>query len=76
MSKRKTNVQTITDIMEFSSFGALAQVFVMDALAKAAERVASAPPEAFENWDNQLIAPEMWRGVAEEIRLKLMERGY
>jgi len=73
MPKQKTNVEVITDIMEYSEFGALAQMFVIDALTKAAKRVAEAPwPEiskAFEG--NQMISARAWQGVAKEIQAKL-----
>jgi hypothetical protein len=67
--KHKTNVEAVVDLMEWSKYGALAQVFVIDALVKQAARVANAPPGAIE--DNGFIAPEAWRGVAREIAEKL-----
>jgi hypothetical protein len=73
---RKTNVQTVKAIMEFSEYGALAQAFVMNAIGQAAKETAEAPPEAFANWNNQLISPEAWQGVAREIHAKLTEAGY
>lgn len=67
--KRKTNVQIVKDIMENSRYGALAQVFVMDALHKFSDAVAESelkdyPPGSF-------VAPEAWIGVAKEIKNKL-----
>jgi hypothetical protein len=66
-----TNVEVITEIMEFSRYGALAQMFVMDALSKQARAVADAPPEAFEGDGWKLVNPQAWRGVAREIAGKL-----
>ncbi|WP_185732926.1 hypothetical protein [Burkholderia seminalis] len=40
MTQRMTNLECLTDIMEFSRYGALAQAFVMDALSKHAEHIA------------------------------------
>lgn len=69
MKKRKTNVQIVTDIMNNSEYGALAQLFVMDALTKMSKtisktQVSDYPPDGF-------VAPESWIGVAKEIRKKL-----
>lgn len=71
--RRPTNVDVITEIMEFSRFGALSQMFVIDALSKAARAMADAPPEDFagEEWKNSFMSPEAWQGVAREIADKL-----
>ena len=65
----KTNVETITDIMEFSNFGAMAQVFVIDAVTKMAGLVARSKVEDYP--ENGFINPEAWIGVAKEIEGKL-----
>lgn len=67
---RKTNVEAITELMEFSKYGALAQMFVIDALTRHAEAVMEAPDSAFESMAG-FIAPQAWRGVAKEIKEKL-----
>lgn len=69
--KQKTNVEVVVDLMEFSRYGALSQMFVMDALAKHARHVADAPPEAFESMKGGFINPVAWQGVAREIAEKL-----
>jgi hypothetical protein len=66
-----TNIDKITGIMEYSQFGALAQMFVMDAVSKFANLVANTPIEELESMRNGLISPEGWRGVAVEIAEKL-----
>lgn len=43
-----TNLECPTEIMTFSRYGALAQAFVMDALSKHAERVATVPLETLQ----------------------------
>ncbi len=43
-----TNLECLTEIMTFSRYGALAQAFVMDALSKHAERVATVPLETLQ----------------------------
>jgi hypothetical protein len=37
--KRQTNVEAIVELMEFSQYGALAQLFVLDALGKSSLRM-------------------------------------
>ncbi|MDN8037889.1 MULTISPECIES: hypothetical protein [Burkholderia cepacia complex] len=68
-----TNLECVTDIMEFSRYGALAQAFVMDALSKQAERVAKLPPDELQKQlgDRSLVSARAWHGVAEEIHMKL-----
>lgn len=68
---RKSNVEIITDLMEFSNFGALAQVFVMDALSKQAHHVINATPDELAAMGGGIIPPDVWQGVAKEIFDKL-----
>ena len=60
-----TNVEFIVDLMKFSSSGALAQIFVIDAVMKHADAVAALDPEAI---DNPLISGYAWVRCAQEIR--------
>lgn len=73
MPKPKTNIDFMCDLMDFSRFGALAQMFVIDALSKWSAKVAETPIEelraAFKN--TPLINAEAWQGVAREIKDKL-----
>ncbi|MGG2042849.1 hypothetical protein [Burkholderia gladioli] len=73
MSKRTTNLECITEIMAFSKYGALAQAFVLDALSKHAERVATLPLDALQKQlgDHPLVSARAWHGVAQEIHTKL-----
>lgn len=73
MAKQMTNVECVTDIMEFSRFGALAQAFVMDVLSKHARQVAETPIEALREafGENPMIGADAWQGVAKEIHTKL-----
>lgn len=72
-TRRATNVEAITEIMEFSRYGALAQLFIIDALSKQARCVADAPPESFqgEGWQGSMISGTAWQAVAREIADKL-----
>lgn len=73
MPKPKTNIDFMCDLMDFSHFGPLAQMFVIDALSKWSEKIANTPIEelrgAFEG--NPLIGAEAWQGVARGIKEKL-----
>lgn len=69
--KHFTNLEKISEIMEYSNFGALAQVFVMDAVSKHARLIAKTSIEDLECMRDGLISPESWQGVAAEIETKL-----
>lgn len=68
-----TNVEAVTELMEFSRYGALAQMFVIDALTKHAERVAAMTDEQVAKLDAEsgMVNMTAWRGVAREIKAKL-----
>lgn len=64
MKGRMTNMELLQHIATFSKFGALAEMFIIDALLKHSERVAKADPAAV---DSALVSGEAWVGVAKEI---------
>ncbi|MCA7991739.1 hypothetical protein LGM63_13915 [Burkholderia cepacia] len=68
-----TNLECLTDIMTFSRYGVLAQPFVMEALSKHAERVATAPLSQLQAQfgANPMISAQAWQSVAREIHDKL-----
>ncbi len=69
MAKRPmSNIEKVQHIMSYSRYGALAQLFVMDALHKWTGIITKASPAQF---DNGLVNPEAWIGVAREIQNKL-----
>jgi hypothetical protein len=62
----KTNVEAVVDMMEFSKFGAMAQLVIMTAIEKyctlaANERLA----------EKGMINPDAWQGAAKEILEKI-----
>jgi hypothetical protein len=66
MAKRSmTNIEKVQHIMGYSRYGALAQLFVMDALYKWTGIISKAPPEQV---DNGFVDGEAWIGVAKEIQ--------
>jgi hypothetical protein len=69
MAKRPmTNIEKVTHIMSYSNYGALAQMFVMDALHKWSAIVSRASPKEV---DNGFVNGEAWIGVAMEIQKAL-----
>lgn len=66
MAKRPmTNIEKVTYIMSYSNYGALAQMFVMEALLRWSDLVVKADAKKV---DNGLISGEAWIGVAKEIQ--------
>ena len=63
-----TNVEKVTHIMTYSKHGALAQLFVIDALHKWSGIISKASPE---HLDNAFISGEAWIAVAREIQATL-----
>ena len=74
--KNLTNVQFVKDIMENSKFGAMSQLFVIDAIGKLADAVTKAGVEEVRRQfgPNSFISPEAWFEVAKEIKSKLDNR--
>ncbi len=71
MSPSQTNVEFVTDLMEFSAHGALIQAFVMQALDQYSKRVAAATPEEL---DTGLVSGHAWHGCAIEVQERLAQR--
>lgn len=70
--KRMTNIEVVEDIMSFSKFGALSQIFVMDAIMKCAEMTSKVDPATMP--EHGLINNHAWVGVAKEILGKLQRQ--
>jgi hypothetical protein len=66
--QRRTNVEFVRDLMEFSPYGALVQAFVLEALSRYADQVADADPAQF---DSALLSGHAWVGVARDIKAKI-----
>lgn len=69
-----TNTELVVEMMEYSNFGALSQLFIMEAIRKEADRIAATKPEQYdkEQWD--YISVEVWIAVANEISKKIKNR--
>lgn len=67
--KRETNEQFVKRVMNFSRYGALSQIFIMQALDSYSKAVANADPD---KCGNALINGEAWVNVAKELQAELM----
>lgn len=57
--------------MEYSAYGALAQMFIVDSITQRANAVAGTDlKELADKWGDNLIRPQAWHGVAKEIKQK------
>lgn len=72
--KRLNNVHFIKRMMEFSRYGALSQVFILEAIRKEAERVAATKVEQYDKNAWFMISVEGWIGVAKEIAEQFKKR--
>ncbi len=76
--KQMTNVEFVTSIMEFSQYGGLAQMFIVDAIGQVADKLAAMTPEeiekAFKKEKRGFVVPSAWHGVAKEISRKMREK--
>lgn len=71
-SERPDNIDFVRNLMTFSKYGALAQLFVIDALVKLSDVVRQADPD---KCGNALLNGQAWVGVAQEIHDKIQARG-
>ena len=66
--KLESNEDLVKDLMNYSPYGALCQVFIMEAIQRYAEQVAASNPEDYDM--GAMIAPEAWIGVAKDIKAR------
>lgn len=74
----KNNVQLVEDLMEFSPFGALSQMFIMDAINQKVDNIIIHKEEHLKRAADDaaqgrvgIINVESWIGVAEDLRERL-----
>ncbi len=70
----QTNVEFLTDVMEWSPAGPLMQAFVIEAIAKYAEQVQHMPQDQRDQMDNSFISYAGWRKCADEYMVAISER--
>jgi hypothetical protein len=68
---RLTNEEFVSDLMTYSSFGGLCQVFVIEAIRRYADQVSAANPAAM---DTQFLSGAVWVGLAKEIKAKVHQQ--
>lgn len=68
--KRMTNSQLVNGIINDSSYGSLAEVFVIQGILFYAEAVL----RNTEPWTNGLIPEAAWKGIAQEAADKINNR--
>lgn len=70
----KSNIELINHLMEFSKYGALMQLLIMDAVKTHAMIIAQASDQEL---DNPVVSVTAWRGVAIELLEAMIEfQGY
>ena len=76
-TKGLTNVELVTDMMEFSKYGALSQIFIIEAIGRYADQCTEElTPEALAEYEKKgsFINMNAWLGVAKEIKERLENR--
>jgi hypothetical protein len=68
---RKTNEMLVRDLMTFSPYGSLSQVFIVEAIRHYAEQIA-ATPEPTEDGKG-IISAVAWHGIARDVVKRLEE---
>ena len=71
--KRLTNEEFISSLMSFSQYGAMTQVFVIEAVRYYAEQVSNTPVP--EDDPRAIISPVLWHRIAVDIK-KAMDENY
>jgi len=71
---RLTNQELLSQLMNYSRYGALAEMFIIDAVIKQADEIAAMPAEQVEAaMGDNIINGKAWHGVAVEISRKFKE---
>ena len=70
--ERKTNIDFVMEMMNFSKFGAMSQLFIMNAIDKMSSATAEADLDQLKKeMGDGMVSPEAWHGVAKEIQEKM-----
>lgn len=64
----KTNVEKVTEFMEFGS--SIRQAFVMEAINRYAKEVVNNAPQIREGMKHSFISPDAWIAAAAEWQMK------
>lgn len=71
-ARRSSNQEFLADLMNFSRFGPLAEVFIMEAVRLQAKEVAAQDPAKADQ--NTMLSPHLWVNVARDISARFEER--
>lgn len=71
MAKRKNNVEIITEIMDFSRAGPMAQMFIVESIRKYAGQVADSADELIEQMKDGFVSGEAWVHTAKIVVAEL-----
>ena len=70
--ERQTNIEFVTHMMNFSQYGAMSQLFILNAIDKMSAATAECDlAQLKEEMGNGMVNAEAWHGVAKEIQEKL-----
>ncbi|UUZ75479.1 hypothetical protein LP414_27575 [Polaromonas sp. P1(28)-13] len=74
MPKPTNNTELVTQMMEFSRFGPLAQIFILDALNKHVARVIASKPEDYPAEKMPFgMTGEAWIDLAKDLKRQMDE---
>lgn len=69
---RQTNVEFLTELMEFSKFGAMVQAFVIHCLHSKAHEIAIDPHP--EQYDCAIFEGTYWQEIAKDVDRQMSEQ--
>ena len=75
MKKLETNTDLVMDLMEISPYGAMTQIFIIDAITKLVDKVIDSEKELLEMEEKNkgFISMPAWIGTAKDIKKRMQE---
>jgi hypothetical protein len=71
MAQPQSNEEIVLNLLRFSPYGALGQIFIMEAIREYANNVSAIDPATITG--TAFINPEAWVGVAKDVKQRLEE---
>ena len=71
MAQPQSNEEIVLNLLRFSPYGALSQIFIMEAIREYANNVSAIDPATITG--TAFINPEAWVGVAKDVKQRLEE---
>lgn len=72
LTRKPTNQEFLIDLMKFSRFGPMAEVFIMEAVRIQAKAVAALEPDTMDQ--RSMVSPHLWVEIARDIAARIEER--